>query len=176
MAIDPAAGDMGIVVLDTTLTTCTVVHAETINGRKLMKDKAMKKAFEGCHGFVISQAYKTYLWWKAREWRPDRTVVERAFTHRFPAVLVSLTIVIHAVREAIWLALGYNVDLVSPMETKKMVAGKGNAKKPEIEAGVRSLPDLVYGEGIDPTSFSEHVWDAIGHGYTLWKLSLKGKK
>lgn len=172
-AYDPASGDMGMAVLDCQDGMCTIIHTEDINGGKLVKDKNLKKTFKDIPAFCVSMAYQGMAYLHARRWKPDAVVVERAFVFSFPQVLITLTLIIHGIRSGYWIATGKNINIVSPMETKKIIARKGNAKKPEIKAGVLSSTNLVFLPQIDKEHLSEHVYDAIGHGYAWYTLQNK---
>ena len=175
LAFDPASTQMGVAVLDYDITTqtATVLHAETIKGPSLLKHyKELTPHF--AKSFCIQTAYyhlvkEHYL----KEWKPDYTVVEGAFYHKLAQTLISLTLVINSIRMAVRDAFNRDIQMVAPMETKKVIANNHIAKKDEIREGILNNPHIKWDPAVANYEFTtEHDYDAIGHGYTFCYLKL----
>lgn len=171
MAFDPAASEMGCCVLDYYPETdnTVVVATMTIHGRKLLKNyKNLRSEFSDA--FCIQSAYY-YLILETLlpEYTPTYIVSEGAFHHKFVATMVSLTLVINAIRQAARDWYGRDVNIVAPMETKKLIAKNHMAKKDEIKEAVLKTPNLIFDQTLDHVRemLSEHEYDAIAHGYTF---------
>ena len=170
LAFDPAITAMGIAVMDydTRTKIATIIHTETIEGAKLLKDyKHFKPVYS--RSFVIQTAIydyaKNHL---VPHWKPDYCATEGAFHYKFVTALVSITLVINALRSALRDTVVKELHSVAPMETKKEIASKARADKDEMKAAVLSSPHIFFPPDFkNPEFLTEHEYDAIGHGVTF---------
>lgn len=177
MAFDPAASDMGWCMLEYYPQTDNIVvlASMVIHGRKLLKEHKDLRA-EFSDAFCIQTVYyRLILGELLPKYKPDFIVSEGAFHHKFVATLVSLTLVINSIRQASRDWCGQDINIVAPMETKKLIAKNHMAKKEEIKTAVLSTGNIVFDPSIDHVRdmLSEHEYDAIAHGYTFIHKYLK---
>lgn len=182
--IDPGIGKCGWSVLDFTFDPfcITEVIRGTFDGNKLLRTrKELKTKFQDsyCKLDALEESIESLI----LQYQPDEIVIEGAFDHQYPATIISLTLVIGAVRRLCHKHLDKDVRVVAPRFTKMAFANHGNADKDLLRKTYLSYPRLIrYPEG-EPT---EHEIDATAHGiaYVLRdvlktvveKASLKKKK
>lgn len=171
LAFDPAATLMGWALMEyNTQTHMVLVTAVgTIEGRKLLKHyRDMRKLFSD--SFTIQTAYYHLLKEEIiPQASPDFIVSEGAFHHKFVATLVSLTLVINVIREVSRDLYQKDINIVAPMETKKILAKNHMAKKEQIRDAVITHKDIMFSDDLFPIHqmLTEHEYDAIGHGYAF---------
>lgn len=170
IAFDPAVTVMGVAVLSIEDGGCHVLHTQDVVGKKLLHDKEMIKIFADVPGFCVVEAYKVLVWQLLKAWKPDEVVAERAFVHKFPAALISLTLVLNAIRVSSWVVSQRDIRIISPTQTKMIITGHGDADKDMMKLGILGNTRITYDPSIDPQTLSEHCIDAIGHGYTQYLL------
>lgn len=176
LAFDPAATLMGWALMEyNTQTHMVLVTAVgTIDGRKQLKFyRDMRKLFSD--SFTIQTAYYHLLKDEIiPQASPDFIVSEGAFHHKFVATLVSLTLVINVIREVSRDLYQKDINIVAPMETKKILTKNHMAKKEEIRDAVITHKDIMFTDELYPTHqmLTEHEYDAIGHGYAFIKKYL----
>lgn len=177
LGLDPGAGKMGWSILDyyPTLGHYVVVATGCWDGAKLIKHHKALVANFGKHYTILMAIYDSTCKLIA-EWSPTVIGSEGAFHHKFPQVHASLTLVIHSVRRAAHDILNQDVEIVAPMETKKMIAKNHMANKDQMKAAVLHKTDITFADGIDYQNLTEHEYDAIGHGYTAYQKIIQSDK
>lgn len=177
LAFDPGVGKMGWAILDyyPSSGTYQVVATGCWDGSKLIKTYKALAANFGKHYTTVMAIYDAAVNLIA-EWSPTVVASEGAFHHKFPQVHASLTLVIHSVRRAAHTALGHDVKIVAPMETKKAIAKNHMANKDQMKAAVTTKVDITFTPDIDSMNLTEHEYDAIGHGYTAYQKLLQEDK
>lgn len=165
LAFDPGVGFMGWALLEVSppKELITVLDSGTLVGNRYLKhfSKELRKTFKD--NFLILQAYKEVVSDLVKNSSPDIVVSEGAFAHLHIQAAFSLVRCIHLIREVSFTYLKKDVAIVAPMLTKKTLTGNNQAKKDEIQAAVINHKDIKTSK--DLSSYTEHTYDAIGHGY-----------
>ena len=91
---------------------------------------------------------------------PDAVAIERVFVGPRNMSTVETAEVIGALRYSLWVNGNYAHDY-APATIKKVIAGKGNAKKPAVAAAVKAITGYEA-----PTN---HESDAIAVALTRWR-------
>lgn len=184
LAFDPAITDMGwaYILYDTEKKVYVVQETGIIQGSKLTSGmKLYEKRFQ--KAFMTAMKMYDVIVGLIFKFRPHYIASEGAFYSKFPQAWASLSIVIHTLRrawyytiessltEAVTTTMGDDVYLVAPMETKKIITGKGQADKDQIKAGILKFKNLFI-KSPNKTKLTEHEYDAIGHGVTFCVLRL----
>lgn len=184
LAFDPAITDMGwaYILFDTEKKIYVVQESGVIHGNKLTAGmQTYQKRFQ--KSFMTSMKMYDAVVDLIFKFRPQYIASEGAFYSKYPQAWASLSIVIHTLRrawyytieasltEAVNKTMGDDVYLVAPMETKKIITGKGMADKDQMKAGVLAYKNL-YIKSPNKKNLAEHEYDAIGHGVTFCLLRL----
>lgn len=171
LAFDPGINFMGWALLEYRCSTgaITVLKYGTLNGTSLTRKlKELLQLYT--KSFVTLEAYEMVIEDMIREMKPDEVVSEDAFFHKFPQTYGSLLLIIHTIRRMTRKTLNKAVHIVAPMETKKVITGKGNrVEKQDMRDGVlnRTHVNLLEVDSFPLEKADEHAIDAIGHGTTF---------
>lgn len=165
LAFDPGVGNMGWTLLEVhpPKELVTVEAYGTLVGNRFLKyfSKEMRKKFKD--NFLILMAYKQIVQEYISRLNPDVVVSEGAFAHKRIAAAFSLVKCIHVIREASYIHLKRDIAVVAPMLTKRTLTGDRMAGKDAIKEAVDNNKLIKLPK--DVSTFTEHTYDAIGHGY-----------
>ncbi len=173
LAIDPGFGRTGwaVVNYDPNSKTTVVIATGTLSGDVLFRRrKEIKHLFS--KSFCTLDAYEEEFSEMMQKYMPDYVACEGAFYHKFPAAIISLTLMIHVLQRASYAVLKRDIHKVAPMQTKKSVSGSGNADKDLIKASLLKDPSVVFGSNSHPDSLSEHEYDAVAHAVCFSRVLL----
>lgn len=166
VSFDPGITKMGVAVLDFYLTekdfTVTEVLRTTLSGDSLMRTrKHMYDRF--IKQYIKQDAMEEQIASIIDEYRPDAVASEGAFAYKHPAAIISLTLIIGAIRRHTHRVLDQDVHIMSPTFVKMAFSGTGEAGKPEMRATYENHPKITRLEG----KASEHEIDAVAHGCAM---------
>lgn len=165
-ATDPGLTNFGYALIEYNLSNGhrTVIKYGTITGKSLLKSqKDMLNRFE--KRYIIIWELEKVLQEMILEMSPDYVVVESAFYHTFPSSFAALTMVIQAVRTATKNAMGRDIYLVAPRESKKAASADGNSNKTLVQYAIFGNPDITVSNKLSNIDeLTEHSYDAIAAG------------
>lgn len=165
LAFDPGTRFMGWALLECSppKEKVKVLKYGTFVGSKYLKlySKDTRNSFTD--NFLILHAYRDAVKTCILDAAPDAIVSEGVFVFRHVAAAFSLVRCVHVLREASFVTYKKNVNIVAPKLTKRTLTGNHNASKEEIKEAVDKHKFIITPK--DKSDFTEHVYDAIGHGY-----------
>ena len=165
LAFDPGVGNMGWALLEVHPPKEKVYILEhgTLVGNRYLKyfSKDLRDKFKD--NFLIIQAYKDIVNDMVKNYQPDVVVSEGVFAHLHVQAAFSLIKCVHLLREASFTYLRRDIAVVAPMLTKRTLTGNHRAEKDDIKKAVDKNKNIVKPK--DMSMFTEHTYDAVGHGY-----------
>lgn len=171
LTVDPGSERMGYCLLRyyCSAHVITPVDLGTLHGDKLIRQR--NKHLKG----IFTDSYrKSHVYYDVfREMIVDNSVdlvgCESAFFGKFVTTIVSLTLMINAVRQASHIVLGRDIVMMTPKEAKRWAANEGDASKDTMKAAVLSAPDLIKtpDASLLLDAADEHAYDAAGIGIAL---------
>jgi len=175
LAFDPGLANCGwsLHEYNTKTGQDVVVQFGTILGRQAIKArKQMAGVFE--NRFIILCELKETVMNMLKEFTPDFVCHEGAFQHRYPDAYLALGLVIHTIREACYLVMGWDIYSVAPMEAKKAISTDGTANKDVVQKAVVSHPKItVKDRKQNPVAdMTEHAADSIAIGWAFTQNQL----
>lgn len=164
---DPGLTNFGWSLLEHNRATghTTVVRCGTITGKSLVKQqKDMHPRFE--KRYIILWELERVLQEMFSEMVPTHVVSESAFSHSFIQAYAALILVIQSIRTASMRALGRDIYLIAPCESKKAVSSYGNANKESVQDAIFKNPQITILKSTKTTAdpITEHAYDSIAAG------------
>jgi Holliday junction resolvasome RuvABC endonuclease subunit len=167
LAFDPGSTLCGYCVLDYNLSngTTTIFKSGTITGKSLIKQQPKMQAhFE--KRYIVLWELEKLVESLIKEYTPNYVVSESAFAHRFIQAFASLTLVIQSIRTATMKAMGRDIHLIAPRESKKAVSASGGADKALVQSSIFNNPNVIFPvvKNNIPVEMTEHAYDSIAAG------------
>lgn len=167
LACDPGLSNFGWSLIEYDLTTDqkVILKCGTLTGKTLLKNqKEMQLKFEKRH--IILWELEPVLIEMIKEFAPDYIVSESAFAHTFINSYAALVMVIQALRTAAMRAIGCDIYMIAPRESKKAVSADGTSDKESVQAAILRNPKITLkGNKHNPIEkLTEHAYDSIAAG------------
>ena len=164
LCLDPAFRHLGVTVISLLMASEEVVHASVVCTEKQNK-KAKVLAADDNHR--CSQELAGHLMAVIKQWKPVLICAEsmQGSQNSHAALLQGMS---WGVVSAVTRVLNIPVLQTTPQTVKKVLCGRKDASKDDIEAAVCKLfPSMVpLAAKIQPASLREHAYDAAAVGYT----------